>query len=162
MEVARRLGLHVEGVSFPGHFLAKYVGDAEIIIDAFFGQVLTKRQCRERLQAVLGPDATLEPRYLETASAKEILIRMLRNLKHIYLNAAEFEQALTCCDRILLLVPNLPHELRDRGLVYQQLECYGAAVSDLERFLQLAPEDDSAAAIREELLKLSKLAARIH
>jgi len=162
MEVARRLDLRVEGISFPGHFLAKYIGQDEVIIDAFFGQVLSKRQCRERLQAVLGPNATLEPRHLETAGTKEILVRMLRNLKHIYLNAAEFEQALACCDRILILVPDLPQELRDRGLAYQQLECYGAAVSDLERFLRLAPNDESASAIREELVKLTRLAAQIH
>ncbi len=162
MEVARRVGLRVEGVSFPGHFLAKYVGDDEIIIDAFFGRVLTEEQCEERLQAVLGPGAVFEPRYLEAAGPKDILVRMLRNLKHIYLNAAEYEQALACCDRVLLLSPDLPHELRDRGLVYQQLECYGAAVSDLERFLRLAPSDDSADTIREELVKLRKLAAQIH
>lgn len=162
MEVARRLSLPVQGVGFPGHFLAKYVGEEEIIIDAFFGEVLTEAECRERLQSVLGPDANFDRRYLRAATPKEILVRMLSNLKQIHIGAQEFEAALSCSERILLLTPDAPPELRDRGLLYQKLECYGAARRDLERFLQLAPHDETADAIRENLISVRRHAAQIH
>ena len=162
MEVARRLRLPVQGVGFPGHFLAKYVGDEEIIIDAFFGEVLTEAECHERLQSVLGPDTRFDRRYLRAATPKEILVRMLSNLKQIHITAEEFEAALSCSERILLLTPEAPQELRDRGLLYQKLECFGAALTDLERFLQLAPQDETADAIRENLLTVRRQAAQIH
>jgi regulator of sirC expression with transglutaminase-like and TPR domain len=161
IEVARRLGLPVEGVGFPGHFLAKYVGDEEIIIDAFFGEVLSEHDCRERLQSILGPEASFDRRYLRSARPKEILVRMLGNLKHAHINAEEFEAALSCSERILLLTPDAAQEIRDRGLLYQRLECYGPAVVDLERFLQLAPGDETAPLIRENLIEVRRLAAQI-
>ena len=162
IEVARRLDLAVQGVGFPGHFLAKYVGEREIIIDAFFGQVLTERDCRERLQSVLGPEASFDRRYLRPATPREILVRMLGNLKQVHIKAEEFEAALSCSERILMLTPDNPQEIRDRGLLYQRLECYGAALADLERFLQLAPRDETADTIRENLLTVRRQAAQIH
>lgn len=162
IEVARRVGLSVHGVGFPGHFLAKYVGDEEIIIDAFFGQVLSERDVRDRLESVLGPEAPFDRRYLRSATPREILVRMLGNLKQVHIKAEEFEPALSCCDRILLLAPDNPQEIRDRGLIYQRLECYGPALTDLERFLQLAPDDDTADAIRENLITVRRHVAQIH
>jgi regulator of sirC expression with transglutaminase-like and TPR domain len=162
IEVARRLGLAVAGVGFPGHFLVKYLGKQELIIDAFFGLMLSERDCHDRLKSVLGERASFDRRYLQSATAKEILIRMLRNLKQIHVNAEQFEAALPYCDRVLLLDPNSAHELRDRGLIYQKLECYGAALADLERFLALAPHDETAATIREDLVLVRREAAKIH
>lgn len=162
MEVGRRAGLPLRGVGFPGHFLAKYQGDDEIVIDAFFGQVLAEDDCRERLRAVLGPQTTFEPRYLEPASNRQILARMLGNLKYAYLKRSELESALACSERILLLEPRNARELRDRGFIYQQLECHRAAAADLERFLELVPEDPSAEAVRQRLVALRRQAAQIH
>jgi regulator of sirC expression with transglutaminase-like and TPR domain len=163
MEVARRLGLVLHGVGFPGHFLAKHPGASpELIIDPFFGQILSARDCAERLRAVLGDHAKLEPGHLRAATPKEILVRILRNLKQIYLQARELEPALSCSERILLIEPELAHELRDRGLLYEQLECFAAARGDLERFLALAPEDPSAATIRERLIDLGRHGATLH
>jgi len=162
MEVARRLGLVVRGVSFPGHFLAKYAGDTEILIDAFFGQVLTEEHCRQRLRTVLGPNAAFDRRYLRPATTKEILVRVLENLKQIYLKASDDVAALSCVDRVLLFDPDSTRELRDRGLIYQRLECYRAAVADLERFLELAPDDESAEVVRATLVAIQRQAARLH
>ena len=162
MEVARRLDLPVEGVGFPGHFLAKFVGDQEIIIDPFFGQILTEQECAQRLRAVHGPGELFDRRYLQSATSREILVRMLTNLKQIHLRRREFELALGCSDRILLLVPDTPPEVRDRGLLYQQLECYAAAQADLERFLELAPNDETVATVRRQLISVRRRAAHIH
>ena len=160
-EVARRLDLPVLGVGFPGHFLAKYSGRDEIIIDAFFGQVLSKDQCRDRLRALFGSRAELEEHHLRPATPRETLVRMLSNLKHVHLKAKELEPALSYTQRILLVRPDDPYEIRDRGLLYAQLECYGAAQVDLERFLVLAPGDATAETIREHLLEVRRLATHI-
>lgn len=156
IEVARRAGLTVRGVGFPGHFLAKYEGGSEIVFDPFFGLLLTEAQCARRLQAVLGTDAPFDRRYLRIATAKEILVRMLRNLKQVFLQARELEPALSCSERILLVQPELAAEVRDRGLLYHQLECHAAAQADLERFLVLAPDDDSADVVREKLIEIRR------
>jgi regulator of sirC expression with transglutaminase-like and TPR domain len=162
MEVARRLGLVLLGVGFPGHFLAKQPGSPELIVDPFFGQILSRRDCEERLQAVLGPSAQLEPSHLEAATPREILVRLLRNLKQIYLRTKELEGALACCERILLVDPELTSEVRDRGLLYEQLECYAAARADLERFLVLAPDDPTATAVRQRLIEIGRHGATLH
>lgn len=162
MEVGRRLGLPVRGVGFPGHFLVKYAGAADVIIDPFYGQVLSESDCQERLRAVLGPAARLERDLLRAATDREILVRMLRNLKQVYLQAKELEPALACVERILLVEPDLASELRDRGLLYAQLECYAAASADLERFLALAPEDSTAGAVRERLIEIGRHGTTLH
>lgn len=157
IEVGRRAGVPVQGVGFPGHFLAKVEStEDDVVFDPFFAQVLNEEQCARRLQAVLGKETTFDPQYLRAATAKEIVVRMLRNLKQIYLQAREYAPALGCSERILLVEPDLPPELRDRGLLYQHLECYAAAQADLERFLALAPDDDSADVVRETLIELQR------
>jgi len=167
-EIARRIELPVHGVSFPGHFLVKYVAGAEeragleLVADPFSGTTLSEDEVRERFKLAMGPAARFDARWLRVATAREILVRLLTNLKQIYVQRKEPEQALACCDRILMLIPDAPLELRDRGLVYQQLECFGAALGDLERFLALAPRDPSADAIRDTLVDLRAQAARVN
>lgn len=156
IEVARRAGLVVHGIGFPGHFLAKYEGQSEIVFDPFFGLVLNEEQCAKRLQAVMGKETAFDRSYLRRATPREIVVRMLRNLKQVFLQAREFEPALSCSERILLVDPELAPEWRDRGLLYHQLECYSAAQADLERFLVLAPHDDSAEVVREKLIEIRR------
>ncbi len=160
-EVAQRLDLPVYGVSFPGHFLAKCVGDAEIIIDPFFGTVITTEECTQRLQGIYGADAQFDRRLLRPASPREILVRLLSNLKQVYVHTSEFTRALACVDRILLLAPDTPRELRDRGILYQRLECFAAALQDFERYLHLAPDDEAAHLIRDLLPELHRQAAQL-
>jgi len=163
MEVARRAGVEVDGVGFPGHFLVKHGKDEQVVVDAFFGAVLSREECQSRLAAVLGSAAQLRPElHLRKATAREILARLLGNLKVIYVRTSDFGRALACCERILLVAPDAPHELRDRGLVYERLECFGAAAADLERFLELAPDDESADAVRERLASLRPRVRQLH
>ena len=160
-EVAQRLDLPVYGVSFPGHFLVKYVGDIEIIIDPFFGTVISPDECAQRLRGIYGEEARLDRRLLRPARARDILVRMLSNLKQVYIQHSDFERALACVERILLLAPDTPRELRDRGIIYQRLECFAAALQDFERYLRLAPEDDAAQLIRDLLPELQRQAAQL-
>jgi regulator of sirC expression with transglutaminase-like and TPR domain len=163
MEVARRAGVEVDGIGFPGHFLVKHGKPDAVVVDAFFQTVLTREQCQTRLAAVLGAAAQLRPElHLRKASAREILVRLLGNLKMLYVRSADFGRALACCERILLVAPDAPQELRDRGLVFEKLECFGAAAADLARFLELAPDDESAGAVRERLATLRPRLRQLH
>jgi regulator of sirC expression with transglutaminase-like and TPR domain len=163
VEVARRLELPLRGVSFPGHFLVKLDGPALRVLDPFFGCVLSLAECRARLQAALGHDVAFDPeRHLRAATPREVLVRILTNLKHIHLRARDFGRTLACCERILLLNPDSPTELRDRGLVFEQLECFAAAAHDLERFLRSAPDDETAPAVRDRLRALRARGQRLH
>lgn len=152
VEIARQLGLEAYGVGFPGHFLAKVVGlgesAQELIVDPFFGQVLTVEDCMERLRAAAGEHVPFDPHWVRPATACEIWIRMLNNLKLLYLRQGDGLSALGCFDRILILEPTLPHELRDRGLLLERLDCLHAAIEDLTAYLELAPRGEDAAAIR--------------
>jgi regulator of sirC expression with transglutaminase-like and TPR domain len=114
------------------------------------------------LRRALGPSAALEPGHLEPAGTRDVLVRMLANLKHGYASRQDWVRAVDCCDRILLLVPEAAGELRDRGLLYEQLECFGPALDDLERFLALAPRAPEADALRARVEALRPQAARIH
>ncbi len=169
LELGRRLGVSLAGISFPGHFLVRHGrarsgGGADlpaIVVDPFSGATLSDDDVRERFKLAMGPEARFELRWLRPATPREILIRLLGNLKQIHVQREELESALACCDRILLLAPEAALELRDRGLVHQRLECFGAAVADLERFLALSPRDPSAEAIRETLPELRFQARRV-
>jgi regulator of sirC expression with transglutaminase-like and TPR domain len=161
-EVGRRLGLPVHGVGFPGHFLVRCDGPQDIIVDAFSGAVLSRAECEERLRTAMGAGARLEPHHLRAARPKEVLLRMLNNLKFIELREKEFNSALSYSQRILLLEPSNHHELRDRGLLYAQLDCYTAACADLERFLELEPEDPTAGRIRQHLIEIRRRVSLLH
>jgi regulator of sirC expression with transglutaminase-like and TPR domain len=162
IEVARRLDLAVVGVGFPGHFLAKHPGPTELIIDPFHGQLVSAAECAERLRVMVGREVPLDASHLRAATPREILVRMLRNLKQIHLQARDPGAALACSERILLVEPDLPPELRDRGLLYAQLEWYPAARADLERFLALAPDDPTAPVIRERLIEIGRKGVTLH
>jgi regulator of sirC expression with transglutaminase-like and TPR domain len=162
MGVAERLGLPARGVGFPGHFLVRAGGAEEILVDPFAGSVLTRADCEARLRAAAGADVPLEPSLLEPTPPRQIVARVLRNLKQIWLAREDWQRALDCTERILLLNPDAPLELRDRGLIFARLECFAAAEADLRRFLALAPEDSGAEAVRAHLVELARSAPRLH
>ena len=153
VEVARRLGFEAYGIGFPGHFLAKVVGvpeepGGEVIVDPFFGRTLSLEDCAERFRAAAGDDVSFDPDCLRPASAIEIYVRMLNNMKVHYLRRGDELSALGCFDRILVFTPDAASEYRDRGLLLERLDCVLPAIEDLTRFLELAPRDEQAASIR--------------
>jgi len=163
VEVCRRLGLAADGVGFPGHFLAKVSeGDAQVVVDPFHGATLSRDDIEARLREVMGPEARLEPEHLRSARPREILARMLGNLKQIYAGRGELESAVACCDRLLLLAPDAAFEVRDRGVLYHQLEFHHPAVTDLSRFLEMAPEHESAEVVRRMLVESRARAGALH
>jgi len=172
VEVGRRIGLPLEGVSFPGHFLVRLrLRDALLVLDPFAsGAPQSEDQLRVRLARVVPPAATggiaveelpLE-QFLEPASHRQILARVLRNLKGIYLAADEPARLLEVLDRILVVTPDAHAELRDRGLVYQRLECWQPALQDLMAYVERAADAADAAAIRIQLAALRAQCARMN
>ena len=162
IDVAARLGMDVRGVGFPGHFLVKCVDDGPIVIDPFSGDLLSGPDCERMFHTALGEQTPFDPRALEESPKRTILARVLGNLKQIHLARGEFARALACVDRILMLRPDDPGELRDRGLLYARLECFRAAADDLERFLALAPHDPTAPGIAANLGKLRERARQLN
>ena len=163
MEVARRVELRLHGVGFPGHFLIKYAGDdEEIVVDPFDkGEVRTADELQEMLDRLYGGKVAFQPEFLSPVSNKQIINRMLNNLKAIYLRQENFVKALSAAERLVILDPTSAQEIRDRGLLYLKLECFPQAMDDLEKYLRLAPDAEDADEVREQVVVLKK-AARIH
>jgi regulator of sirC expression with transglutaminase-like and TPR domain len=143
IEVASRVGLPLQGVAFPGHFLVRCAsGGREVFIDPFHGgEVLSAEDCVARLQA-RAPRAEFDPRHLEPVGTRQILARLLHNLKRIYVEASDDVRALWVVDRLVLLSPDDLHERRDRGLVCARLGHATAAVQDLAAYLDASPDAD--------------------
>jgi regulator of sirC expression with transglutaminase-like and TPR domain len=164
VEVARRLGLRAAGVGFPGHFLVQVTADdgSQLLVDPFHGRLLDLRDCEALLARAAGPQARVEAGMLRPAAPREILVRLLRNLKHAHAQRDEFEAAVACCDRLLLLRPDDAAELRDRGLLLRGLDSWTAAAADLERYLARVPDAEDTAEIRALIAALRKQIARLN
>jgi len=166
IETAARLGLALEGVGFPGHFLVRAAGAAgPVFLDPFFGgRVTTEASLLERYRALLGdPELRAIPREaLETTGTLAILARMLRNLLHIYVEGGDHPHALEALDLLLVLVPDSADEIRLRGLLYEQIGCFGAALDDFRCYLALAPGAPDAERIRDRVAQLAQGAPTIH
>jgi len=150
VEVGWRLGLPLHGVNFPGHFLVRYEGEAlRLLIDPFHGgQIRFEDQAQDLLDKVYGRTVTLQPEFLRRASRKDMLVRLLWNLKTIYLNNRDDTRALAAIERVLLIRPHSIDDVRDLGMVLARLGRNAEAADALDRYLDLAPEAGDAARVR--------------
>jgi regulator of sirC expression with transglutaminase-like and TPR domain len=141
LEVARRAGIPLYGVPFPGHFLvACNAGDHKLVVDPFHGgEILTEEGCKELLERV-APQLRFTPSMLSPAPVELITYRMLSNLRRVYLERDESERGLAVVDLLLMLAPNHPGELRTRAALLANLGAYRAALKDVERCLELSPD----------------------
>ena len=160
IEVARRLGVPLDGVSFPGHFLVRLpVDDGVLVMDPFNrGRPLDEDELRQRARPHLNgeaPDDRALFQILNPATHRAILMRVLRNLHGVYAERDDWERASRSADRILRLSPDNGDALRDRGLAYLKMGYRQGARSDLARYLQLNPEAQDSGPLRERLVELS-------
>ena len=143
LEVARRAGLSITGVNFPGHFLLRAPGGIagdELIIDPFHGgALLSEFDCRQLLRNHVGDEAAFDRSLLAPATRLDIVVRMLVNLKRLYVRMRSFPQARFVSTLLLTVDPSAVHELRDRGLLAYHLEDFSSALRDLEEYLRLSP-----------------------
>ena len=172
MEIGRRIGLPLEGVSFPGHFLVRLrLRAGRLVLDPFLGGApLSEPELRERLQRVIPEGATgsvpvdelpLE-QFLEPATHRQILARVLGNLNGVYREADQPERVLEVLNRMLLVNPDSSPELRERGFLYQRLECWRFALKDLTDYLEREPDAADLDDVRPALIELAARCARLN
>lgn len=166
MELGQRLGLKLEGVSFPGHFLVRLPVDGGLIVlDPFHGgKSVGAEELKLRARNVLGQESLTDADLrglLGPAERREVLVRMLVNLKGIYSQREEPERALIACDRLVQLTGDIA-ERRDRGLLYQAVGAHAAAAVDLEAYLKARARAEDADAVRAALIDARGRAARPH
>jgi regulator of sirC expression with transglutaminase-like and TPR domain len=167
IEVGRRLGLSLSGVSFPGHFLVKCtLRDGAVILDTYAkGASLGIKDLQKRLRVLSGgaditPEAVM--RLLTAAQPADIIARMLRNLKAIHIERGDRMKALTALNRVLDLCPDAADDFRERARLHETLECFRAALVDFEAYLKLAPEAADARAVRANIALLRQRASRLN
>ena len=149
IEVARRAGVRAEGVNFPGHFLVRCLQDLHtddpsegMIVDPFHGgAILNEAECRKLLQPHID-EAAFDPSLLARATRRQILVRMLLNLKKLYVKMHSFPQARATTDALLALQPSSLADLRDRGLLAYHMNDFSHALRDLEEYLKVARLSD--------------------
>jgi regulator of sirC expression with transglutaminase-like and TPR domain len=153
IEVARRVGAEVSGVSLPGRFLVKFAGAfGMIVVDPFDGgRVLTTLELQKLLDDVYGGGVRLREHHLRSFSPKEILARELAHLKSAYLAQHDLARAAASIDRLLILDENDAFEVRDRANVAVQMHAYADAIGSLERYIALMPHADDTARVREQI-----------
>ncbi len=170
IELAGQVGLKAHGVSFPGHFLVKLrMPQGEVVIDPFNGRSLSREALDERLapyRARHGLEGDFEVPlglFLQAAPARDILARLLHNLKEIHRSAEDWVRLLAVQQRLVLLLPQSGEERRDRGLTWAELGRPAEAADDLAAYLAQHPEAHDAAALRERLVELRRDGApRLH
>jgi len=141
LEVGWRLGLPLEGVSFPGPFLIRYKGDAlDLLLDPFDGgKVHFEDEAQEVLDGVYGGVVQLKVSFLRKADRRDMLQRLLTHLKGVYVNVGDHERALAAVERILLLTPTAPAENRSRGVLLARMGRHDEAVEQLDDYLRDSP-----------------------
>ena len=157
LEVGWRLGLPLRGVGFPGHFLIRYEGEVvRLLLDPFEnGRLRFEDEAQNLLDRVYGGLVRLQPEFLEPTGKKDMLVRLLKNLKAIYLNAGEDGKALAAVERILLLRP-APVELRDRGMLLARAGRRAEAIADLEAYLAQVVDAPDARRVRNTIEQLAR------
>ena len=161
MEMAAHAGLKARGISFPGHFLVKLrLPRGEVVIDPFTGQSLSREELEERLgpyrrqRGLLGDFEVPLGLFLQEATPREFLSRLLRNLKEIHLSAEDWPALLRVQERLVRLAPLAWAERRDRGLAYAELGMDEPALADLLTYLQHCSEAEDAPALRERMSRM--------
>ena len=156
MEVGRRAGLRVDGVNFPGHFLVRCPevggrGGSGLIVDPFHGgALLSEHDCRVLLQKHVGSEVAFSKSLLAPATRAQIVVRMLLNLKRLYVHMRSFPQARDVTELLLAMTPSALSELRDRGLLAYHLNDVTGALRDLQTYLKLSSMSEMDKEAREE------------
>ena len=158
LDIGRRVGLPINGVGLPGHFVVQYGAHPEpFYIDPFHGgKLLSEQDCAARVAQIHGQDLPWQESYLDAVSDLHILARVLNNLKVIYVRKGAHELALGAVDRLILLKPDVPSEIRDRGLLRAQLGQLRRALEDLTAYLEACPEAPDAPAMRRHVAALQR------
>jgi regulator of sirC expression with transglutaminase-like and TPR domain len=163
IEVARRIGLFIEGVGLPSHFIARHsTASGDVFIDAFnSGRLMGEMGCAEMLAEMSGGKIALQPEYLAAVTKKQILSRMLSNLLGIY-SSSDNNRALAIIERMMIINPDSPQHVRDYGLLLAVTGEASSAIDELERYLAIAPGAPDRKTVREQIKAIRQSRARLN
>ncbi|MDF2413606.1 tetratricopeptide repeat protein [Aeromonas sp. 1HA1] len=163
IQLGRKLGLDVEGICFPGHFLVSFAGsEGEVYVDPFTGDELSLHRIELLLRGALGNLATLTAEHLQPSGQWEIIERLLNVSKGALLREDRMTEALRCSELLLRMKPGDPLETRDRGFIYEQLDCPRFAADDFEYFIEQCPDDPVADVLKVQLAALDLSPKPLH
>ena len=165
MEVARRVSFQLFGVGMPGHFLLKHydVDGHSILIDAFErGSIITEEDCRQKLDSIYSGQLALQPEFLLPVTRRQMLTRMLNNLRSVYLSQRDFRRAVQIVDLILVIYPRSPEDMKQRAVLRYNLNDYRGALSDFDEYVKMSPDASDAEEIRQTALSLRRSMAMMN
>jgi len=164
MELGWRVGIPFEGVGFPGHFLVRLTGEPrDLVLDPFnHARTMQEDDCRRLLDEVTGGRLPFDGRLLASVTKRDIITRLLLNLKGAYLRANQDEGALAAVERLLLIHPDDMDEVRDRGLLLYRMERFGAALDALNVYLAARPHAPDREAIGQHAVALRQVVASLN
>ncbi|MDA0788914.1 MAG: transglutaminase-like domain-containing protein [Proteobacteria bacterium] len=162
ISLGARLDIAVKGIAFPGHFLVSYGSDQNVIVDPFSGRILSRPDCATLLKQLAGPRAVLQDEYFATAGNKDILIRILDNLKQIFWQKKAWDESKACIDRQLLLLPGRPEFNIQLGAVYEMQGNVSLAQHTYTQVLQHSDDDKLRQVVSQRLLALETRGTTLH
>lgn len=164
LELGWRIGMPIEGVGFPGHFLVRLTGEQEdLIIDPYRrGMMVHEEDRRHMLNEITGGRIEYDETLLAPASKHDMITRLLRNLKAAYLREDDDANALLAVERLLVLTPGDPDEIRDRGLLHYRMHRFGLALDDLSEYLRRRAEAIDREQIEAHVVSLRRLVANLN
>jgi len=162
--IARKLGFPLVGVTFPTQFLVKleWHGEQPLYINPFNGEYVSEHTLGAWLIGHKGPLAKLESKHLLETDNPTVIGRWLALLKSALLREERYTLALKCTDLALTFVPDDPYEIRDRGFIYQQLDCHQIALSDYQYFIDQCPDDPAAELLKNQVTAMSDTQVTLH
>jgi regulator of sirC expression with transglutaminase-like and TPR domain len=165
MEVGRRIGFPLFGVGMPGHFLLKHydVAGHSTLIDVFEGGlIVTEEDCQKKLNAIWDGQLVMQPQFLLPVTRRQMLTRMLNNLKTIYLSQRNFRKTLKVVDLILVSYPRSPEDVKQRAVLRYNLDDYRGALADFEEYVRMLPDASDAEEIKQTALSLRRSMAMMN
>jgi regulator of sirC expression with transglutaminase-like and TPR domain len=164
LEIARRLNFPMAGVGMPGHFLVKYADpQEEFFLDPYnSGTILSADDCRSRITSHYRGTIEFSDHMLARVTHRQILTRMLNNLKKIYVESQAFDKGLAVVEMMVMVEPEDLEQYRDRGLLRVQLRQFEAAARDLERYVKSAPDCEDRQKVAEQLKTLRRIQAMMN
>jgi len=160
----KQLGFPVEGITFPTQFvvMVRWPEHPVQYVNPFNGEYVSEHTLRAWLVGQKGPFAKLKPNYLKAADHPTVIGRWLALIKSALLREERYALALRCSDLALSFAPDDPYEIRDRGFIYQQLDCHQIALSDYQYFIDQCPEDPAAELLKNQVRAMSQTQVTLH
>ena len=161
MEVGRRLGLILDGIGLPGHFLLRHgPPEGDLYVDPFEGgRLLSKADCEQKVYDMFEGKARFREEFLLPCTKKQILVRVLTNLKYVSHHQGDYQRAIAALDRIDIIEPGLGSNLKERATLHYELSQYRLAIMDLELYLKTTPQAEDAGDINNQIQSLWRIIA---